>query len=115
MDSKDMVNRCQENFDRIYGLRRTRKGFRKSEFKENVAVAASILRQMVLLRMPRPPEHVATLCGLESASPLLRVDALLNFSKEEKVMTVQYYSAVLQYSTVHSINIINNNCHCRYR
>ncbi len=104
MDSKDMVTRCHENFERIYGRRRTCKGFRKSKFKESVAVAASIVRQMVLLKMPRPPEHVASLCGLVNTSPLLRVDAVLNFSKEEKVIAGSNFFFCTQQAVI-------NNCH----
>ncbi len=83
MDNEDMVWRCVHHFNRLYWHRRQRPGFRRSVHKENVALAAAVWKQMVLLRMPRPVAHVVKLCGLDGAGPLLRVGDVLNFSKAE--------------------------------
>lgn len=82
-NNEQLVARCVENFNRIYWWRGQRAGFRRSQYKENVALATSVWRQLVKLRMPRPILHVVRLCGLDSGGPLLRAKKILNFSERE--------------------------------
>lgn len=83
MDNEDTVHKCVDIFIHIYWIRR--RGFRRSEYKERVALAVSIIKQLVRQRMPRPPLHLAHLCGLTSLSPVLRPEVVLNFSAQEEV------------------------------
>jgi hypothetical protein len=82
LDNQHVMERAIENYDKIYGSRRARRGFRKSEFKQRVACAFSICNSLARLQMPRPPEYVARLCEVP-CRPLLNVRAQLNLSEEE--------------------------------
>jgi hypothetical protein len=82
LDNQHVSERVMENYDKVYGRRRTRLGFRKNEFKQRVACAFSICNTLARLQMPRPPEYVARLCEVPCKS-LLNLPAYLSLEHEE--------------------------------
>lgn len=91
MDNEEMVQRCVENFNRLYWWRKQRVGFRRSVYKENVALATAIWKQMIRQRMPRPISHLANLCGLDRPGPLLKAGKILNFNAKEEMELKGWY------------------------
>ncbi len=88
MDTEDTVELALDNFWRIYGGRASgRRGFRKSESKELVAVAFSICNTLARQGIPRPPDYITDVLGLtpREKSALLKIPAALNLDAEERV------------------------------
>lgn len=86
LDNGYVVERVLADYNAVYGHRKPRRGFRKSEYKSRLATAFAVCRQLILLGAPRPPRHVAILCGLSDAGALLKVDKLLNMNRRETKM-----------------------------
>lgn len=83
MDCDDMIERVWSLYQRIYGARKERQGFRKSTFKDKVAMAFAICNTMALQSTPRPAESVTNLLGLSSLKPLLDLPKTLNLSSSD--------------------------------
>lgn len=84
MDSECVIRNCCDNFNVLYWLRCGKK-FRHSQFREDVALAISIYNHLVRLGVPRPPDHIAQLCGLEHSGDLYQITRILRISDSEKV------------------------------
>ena len=82
-DNEYMVERVLHRFNRIYGHRKQRPGFRKDRNKEAVALAFAIHNTFCMEKAPRPPQFITKICGFESDGDLLQVPAILNMSEEE--------------------------------
>ena len=90
MDNECVIGHCCDNFKILYWLRCGKK-FRRSSFRENVALATSVFKQLVRLGVPRPPSHIADLCGLYSSSVFFHVEKILRIEGREKVKSVHLY------------------------
>lgn len=85
LDNQHVEERAAENYRKIYGSRRQRPGFRKTDLLRRLACAFSICNTLNRLQMPRPPVYVTDLCGVppHPATPLLNIRERLNLSEEE--------------------------------
>lgn len=83
LDNEYLLERVCELYRKIYGGRSQRRGFRKSERKERVATAFAICNTLRREKMPRPVEHVTSLCGLTKWQPLLNIPHHLSLSEDE--------------------------------
>lgn len=83
LDNEHVRERVLEDYKKVYRDRPARRGFRKSESKDRLALAFAVCRQLNRLGAPRPPAQVAAACGVEDPGSLLRVAKALNMSREE--------------------------------
>ena len=83
LNNQHVRERTLEDYKAVYRDRPARRGFRKSEAKDRLALAFAVCRQLNRLGAPRPPAQVAAACGVEDPGSLLRVGKLLNMSREE--------------------------------
>ncbi len=83
LDNEYVRERVLEDYNRVYRDRPARRGFRKSEAKDRLALAFAVCRQLNRLGAPRPPSQVAAACGVEDPGSLLRAARLLNMTREE--------------------------------
>ena len=87
LDNDYVLERVCDNYEKIYGGRPARKGFKKTIFKKQVAVAFSIINTLSRLHMPRPVEDVLLVCGVRdeksNSRALLDVVKTLNLSEQE--------------------------------
>ena len=83
LDNSLTVEAVLADYKRVYCDRRPRKGFRKCEAKDRLALAFAVCRQLIRLGAPRPPTHVAAVCGVTDPGCLLKAGRMLNMSAEE--------------------------------
>ena len=87
-----LMPRVLDNFAKIYSDRAI---LRKTDEKMLYAVAFSVLNVSGRECMPRPPQYVLRLCGLneDNMRPLLNIDRTLLFSKKElESIPSEYYT-----------------------
>lgn len=85
LDNENTVEKVLSNYKTLYCDRQQRRGFKKTEAKDRLALAVSICRQITLNGAARLPSEVATVCGVERSSDLLNADKILNLNKEERM------------------------------
>ncbi len=83
LDNEHVIERVLRDYRRVYRDRPARRGFRKCEAKDRLALAFAVCRQLNRLGAPRSPAQVAAACGVEDAGSLLRAGKVLNMTKEE--------------------------------
>lgn len=84
LDNENTVEKVLENYKAIYCSRQPRRGFKKSESKDRLALAVSICRQITFNGSARMPSEIADVCGVDRTSDLLNADKLLNLNIEER-------------------------------
>lgn len=83
LDNNYVLNDALDIYDKIYGRRQTGKnGFRKSEYKERIAIAFSICNALIKQHAPRPPRYIAQICDIPT-SALLNVQSKMSLNLEE--------------------------------
>ena len=83
IDNQFVQERVMHRYEKIYGRRKPRKGFRKDQNKDAVAMAFSIYSTLAENDMPHPPKHVSErVCGVEDKS-MLQVEKVLKLSDNE--------------------------------
>ncbi len=83
MDSEEVVNAVLQNYWKIYGGRENgRKGFRKNDYKERVALGFSICNTLAREGIPRPPDYIARLCNVNRRA-FLNLPSILALDSEE--------------------------------
>ncbi len=80
----EVVESALSIFRRIYTLRRRRADFVGSRVRERVALAFSVCNALTKAGVPRPPEDIATVMGLESRRPMLDIARCLGFTEEDR-------------------------------
>ena len=87
LDNDYVTERVSDNYEKLYGGRRARRGFKKTEEKQRLALAFAILNTLSRLRMPRPVEDVLVLCGVpakrENTRKLLSIKKTLDLTVQE--------------------------------
>ena len=87
LDNDFVLEHVVDNYEKIYGGRQARRGFKKTEEKQKLAVAFSILNALSRLHMPRPVEDVMVMCGVlpqkNNRRKLLDIKKTLDLSGEE--------------------------------
>jgi transcription initiation factor TFIIIB Brf1 subunit/transcription initiation factor TFIIB len=87
LDNQFVSERVSEVYEKIYGDRRARKGFKKTEEKQRLALAFSILNTLNRQHMPRPVEDVLLMCGVspkkENTRKLLNIRKTLSLTDQE--------------------------------
>ena len=86
MEGWEVRERIEENYKAIYGDRAERLGgFRKSDKLTRFACTFAIVNVLNRLSMPRPPDHIAKLCGYpyERLAKLQKVEKTLSLSELE--------------------------------
>lgn len=84
MDSQSVVEEVTAQYNKIYGCRRERSGFKKTEARHRLALAFSITNVLAREGFPRPPEYVAQVCGLRETGAMLSAANKLALTEEEK-------------------------------
>ena len=90
LDNDYTAERVTENYQLIYGRRSSYtdigKRFRKTENKQNLALAFSIANVLSKLGTPRPVDSILMVCGVPQTrrGHLLQIDKWLNLDEEEK-------------------------------
>ncbi len=85
LDNENTVEKVLSNYKTLYCNRQPRRGFKKTEAKDRLALAVSICRQITLNGAARLPSEIATVCGVERTSDLLNADKILNLNREERL------------------------------
>ena len=104
LDTREVVREVYRCYWGIYGWREAKKrdeaedgggaeaeegggdgGGANSEHKRNLACAFAIANTLAKLGIPRPPEHVANLCGIDRVGELLQAPRKLNMSEKNMV------------------------------
>ncbi len=83
LDNENTVEKVLNNYKTLYCDRQPRRGFKKTETKDRLALAVSICRQITMNGSARMPSEIADVCGVERASDLLNADKILNLNREE--------------------------------
>ena len=92
LDNDFVLPRVTDNYD---ALLTNRPHVRKTDSKVQYAVAFSVMNVTTRECMPRPPQFILRLCGLneEDMRPILNIDRTLLFSREEMQTTpAQYFT-----------------------
>ena len=84
-EEEALARSVSSNFARIYGKRRPRPGFRKTERKRRAALAFSLHNTLARGGAPRPVDDILALCQVEAADrkAVLDIGRYLNFGAEE--------------------------------
>ncbi len=82
----EVVDSALGIFRRIYTLRRRRRraDFVGSRVRERAALAFSVCNALTRAGVPRPPEDIAAVMGLESRRPMLDIARCLGFTEEDR-------------------------------
>lgn len=92
LDNEYVLERVLDNYQKIYGGREVKPGFRKTQNRHKIAAAFSIYNILVRERAPRPVQYIADLFNLESCRSLLNLTAALKITKsEQKRIPRRYY------------------------
>ncbi len=83
MDNDNLAVQVVELYDKIYGRRLIRPGFRKTIHKHRVALAFAINNVLAKNACPRPALDIARAVGLTCSRPLLNIPVALNLASEE--------------------------------
>jgi transcription initiation factor TFIIIB Brf1 subunit/transcription initiation factor TFIIB len=84
LDNEHVVESVVESYEKIYGARGEKNRFRKSDYKERIAIAFSICNVLAKENMPRPPHYVARVCEVP-CRPLLNMIKEMHLTPEELV------------------------------
>lgn len=83
LDNEFVLQRVLHNYEKIYGNRTVKPGFRKTEYKHRTALAFSLCNVLSREKMPRPIQYIVELFGLDTSRALLDIPRALNFGAEE--------------------------------
>ena len=78
LDCDTNVSQALSIYHRVYGAEDEHR--HRSQSKQKLAVAFAIFRTLAEIGSPRPPEYVASICGLENARQLIRAEDILRGS-----------------------------------
>ena len=83
LDNKYVLNEAIDLYHKIYGRRESgTNGFKKSPYKERVAIAFSICNVLIKQHSPRPPRYIARICDVPT-SALLNLQSKFSLDLEE--------------------------------
>ena len=82
LDNKTIRDEAIKLFNTIYGDLTPGNGFRKSYYKESVAIAFSIINTLIHQGCPRPPSFIINLCAIDSGD-LLDLPKTLGLTPEQ--------------------------------
>ena len=86
LDNDMVANSVTEMFQNIYGARTSSRRFKKSEWKENLALAYSISNTLNKLGISRPLDDILLVCGVPKSegSKMMNMEKWLNMDEKEK-------------------------------